>query len=260
MDTQRNTTKKAFEHWINDYSIKNIIEINDEDVTEALKNIGISNINVYDETNPIIIRLYISELVTKREKYGIESIRKYLNTINQLILYSEFLDDAYFNIPNSGMNRNSKGILINENISNATSTPKNLERDYLADSLTIAYYLSRINTKAVKDLGYKTFQEAFNELSKILGQKPATIKNMRDQFDPYFDNGRVGWYQQKLSPSRKKIFEQFKHTDDEELTALVNKILNSYIPNEEMNQKSIENSHVRLKISNDDMKIIKSKK
>lgn len=60
---------------------------------------------------------------------------------------------------------------------------------------------------ALKELGYDKFTAAFEELGKKLQQKPSTVKNMRDEFDPYFDNGRKGWYQKPLSGSHKEIFE-----------------------------------------------------
>lgn len=88
-------------------------------------------------------------------------------------------------------------------------------------SLTIAYYLSRCNTRAVKNLGYSTFREAFDDLSILLQEKPATIKNKRDEFDPYFDNGRAGWYQRPMSPSRRRIFEKYKDISDEDLEEIV---------------------------------------
>lgn len=92
-------------------------------------------------------------------------------------------------------------------------------------SLTIAYYLSRCNMSAVRKLGYSSFREAFNDLSLLLQEKPATIKNKRDEFDPYFDNGRAGWYQRPMSPSRRIIFEKYKDISDDELEEIVFKYI-----------------------------------
>ena len=66
--------------------------------------------------------------------------------------------------------------------------------------LILAYYLSRCNEQAVKALGYKSFVEAFKGLGNLINENPNNIKNMRDEFDPYFENGRQGWYQRPLSP------------------------------------------------------------
>ena len=48
--------------------------------------------------------------------------------------------------------------------------------------------------KVVWALGYKSFTEAFYKIDNILNENPNNIKNMRDEFNPYFDNGRRGWY------------------------------------------------------------------
>lgn len=91
--------------------------------------------------------------------------------------------------------------------------------------LIISYFLSRCDKKAVKALGYKNFNEAFQKLGDIINENPNNIKNMRDEFDPYFDNGQRGWYQRKLRLSRKKVFDGLKSYSDEELEIIVKKLL-----------------------------------
>ena len=91
--------------------------------------------------------------------------------------------------------------------------------------LIVSYYLSRCNYKAIESLGYKTFAEAFKGIAKILDENPNNIKNMRDEFDPYFDNGRRGWYQRELRGSRQEIFDEMSALSDEELERKVKKIL-----------------------------------
>ena len=101
--------------------------------------------------------------------------------------------------------------------------------------LIISYYLSRCNYKAVESLGYRTFSEAIKDIGERLGEKPSNIKNMRDEFDPYFDNGRRGWYQRELRGSRQEIFDELSNYTDLELDEKVKEILgmkrgNKYIP------------------------------
>lgn len=91
--------------------------------------------------------------------------------------------------------------------------------------LIVSYYLSRCNYKAIESLGYKTFAEAFKEIAKCLGENPNNIKNMRDEFDPYFDNGRRGWYQRELKGSRQEVYDEMAGLSDEELERKVKKIL-----------------------------------
>ncbi len=97
--------------------------------------------------------------------------------------------------------------------------------DLKRDGLIVSYYLSRCNYAAVKSLGYKSFTEAFAGIAKIIGENPNNIKNMRDEFDPYFDNGRRGWYQRELRGSRQEIFDEMANLSDEELERKVKKIL-----------------------------------
>lgn len=91
--------------------------------------------------------------------------------------------------------------------------------------LIVSYYLSRCDMKAVKSLGYKNFTEAFQKIGDILNENPNNIKNMRDEFDPYFDNGRKGWYQRELRASRQEVFDEMAQYTDEQLANLVREIL-----------------------------------
>lgn len=100
-----------------------------------------------------------------------------------------------------------------------------INKDKKKIALITSYFLSRCDQKAVKALGYKNFTEAFNAIAIMLDDKPSNIKNMRDEFDPYFENRRVGWYQRTMSASRKEIFDELKKYSDAEVEALVKKLL-----------------------------------
>ena len=91
--------------------------------------------------------------------------------------------------------------------------------------LIISYYLSRCNYKAIESLGYKSFTEAFRGIAELIGENPNNIKNMRDEFDPYFDNGRRGWYQRDLRGSRQEVFDELAGLSDEELERKVKRLL-----------------------------------
>lgn len=69
---------------------------------------------------------------------------------------------------------------------------------------------------AVSELGYSSFSNAFNEIGEALCEKPSNIKNMRDEFDPYFNNPRAGWYQRGLRASRREVFELLKDYSDDD--------------------------------------------
>jgi hypothetical protein len=91
--------------------------------------------------------------------------------------------------------------------------------------LIVSYYLSRCDKKAVKALGYSNFTDAFNGIGDLINENPNNIKNMRDEFDPYFDNGRKGWYQRTLRASRQEVYDELARYTDEELEQLVKKLL-----------------------------------
>lgn len=91
-------------------------------------------------------------------------------------------------------------------------------------ALIVSYYLSRGDKTAYKNLGYSTFNEAANDIGRVLNVKPNTIKNMRDEFDPHHDNPRIGW-KRELRGSRLKLLETFQEVDDETLLEISKEIL-----------------------------------
>lgn len=101
----------------------------------------------------------------------------------------------------------------------------NVQRTKKQAGLIVSYYLSRCDMKAVRALGYKNFTEAFKKIGDILNENPNNIKNMRDEFDPYFDNGRAGWYQRPLRASRQEVFDEMAQYTDEQIGKLVKELL-----------------------------------
>ncbi|MFA5130142.1 MAG: DUF3883 domain-containing protein [Patescibacteria group bacterium] len=91
-------------------------------------------------------------------------------------------------------------------------------------ALIVAYYLSRFDKQGYSLLGYKSFTDATKGVGLILGVKPRTIQGMRDEFDPYHQNDRVGWVRE-LRGSRLKTFKTFQETDDVTLLEIVKEIL-----------------------------------
>lgn len=107
-------------------------------------------------------------------------------------------------------------------------------------ALIIGYYLSRMDKEGYSSLGYKTFSEATEKIGEILGVKKNTIKNMRDEFDPYHQNDRIGW-KRELRGSRLKILKAFQETDDATLFEIVKEILQN---NEFKNTEEYQDIHV----------------
>lgn len=91
-------------------------------------------------------------------------------------------------------------------------------------ALIVAYYLSRFDKQGYSLLGYKSFIDATKGIGLTLGVKPRTIQGMRDEFDPYNQNNRVGW-ERELRGSRLKVLKTFQETDDATLLEIVKEIL-----------------------------------
>ena len=206
---------------------KNMGTLNKENFIESMNGVGLSIEFLFEEKNSSKIRKKIIELIEEQNKHKHKTRNLYINSIYIMTVYAEFLDYM------KDLKKKSR------------EDDKKLE-----DSLAITYYLSRTNVEGLKKLGYKSFASAFKDLAEILQQKPATLKNMRDEFDPYFDNGRAGWYQRELSPSRKKVFDYFSNITDEELEEEIRDILKKY---------KNKTRHKTIVITSNKMKEVKSK-
>ena len=203
---------------------------------QAFSHLGITIPDLFAEDDSSKLRLYLSELVMKRQICGIESSAEYGAACMTLLLYIEYLEHP-------------------DIVPSQTEIPAN--RNKTMDSLTVAYYLSRFDKNALRELDYVRFNAAFEDLGKKLQQKPATLKNMRDEFDPYFDNGRKGWYQKPLAGTRKEIFTKYADTSFGKMTAIVKGIIAAYIGKKE---DAKEDGHRKIKISSSNMKEINSKR
>lgn len=91
-------------------------------------------------------------------------------------------------------------------------------------ALIVAYFLSKFDMRAYKALECQNRSQAHQSLAMSLGVKPATLKNMRDQFDPLHGH-RDGWHQRELSPSRVEVVEKYKNKDFEFLLKVVRDLL-----------------------------------
>ena len=235
-----NVTKDEFYAWLRELNLNNNqIQSIETTISKAFEKLGIKAGSIYDEKDPLKIRLMASEILMKRSQCEIKTIRDYINAVQHLILYAEYLENK------PAVNTKKEEDTDRTFIENTDKTK---------DTLTVAYYLSRVNKEAVRELGYKSFTEAFKGLAAIMEQKASTIKNMRDEFDPYFDNGRVGWYQKQLVGSRKEVFELYKNASDEYVAETVREIISKY------NQNQKNKGHKKIIISSGNMKEFKAKK
>jgi Protein NO VEIN, C-terminal len=82
-------------------------------------------------------------------------------------------------------------------------------------------YLSKYDSLGLKRLGFDNFIEAFNVIGYAMGSKPASIKNYRDEFDPFFPNPRKGWHKRPMRAYCRKVFEDYGGLDLETFSSLI---------------------------------------
>lgn len=92
-------------------------------------------------------------------------------------------------------------------------------------AIVVSYYLSRFNDDAVNNLGYKTWKDAFDDLSDKLQINKHTIKNWRDEFDP-FHGHRAGWHQRQPRKTISNIISQFEQLEEFDIRQIAVEIIN----------------------------------
>lgn len=81
--------------------------------------------------------------------------------------------------------------------------------------------LSKFGDQAIQSLGFESYAEAYNVLGSALDAPPMTIKNYRDELDPYFPNQRKGWHQRTLRKHSASILAHYGDLSLADLTGIV---------------------------------------
>jgi len=92
-------------------------------------------------------------------------------------------------------------------------------------ALVVAYFLSRCDRKGYQALGFATWSSAYDGIGAKLGVPPATIKHMRDSFDPYCSPVRKGWHQRPVLRSRVQVMEAYADLSGDALYEVAQDIL-----------------------------------
>lgn len=87
------------------------------------------------------------------------------------------------------------------------------------------YFLSRFDQDALDCFGFASFTEAFNVLGCALDARPASIKNYRDEFDPFFPNSRKGWHGRALREHIKRVLETCNDSSMAEMGDMIGQLL-----------------------------------
>ncbi|MBI4567727.1 MAG: DUF3883 domain-containing protein [Planctomycetes bacterium] len=91
--------------------------------------------------------------------------------------------------------------------------------------VVIGYCMSRLDQTYLAGNGLKSWRAAFREASQALGVPPASLKNLRDEFDPLHPNERKGWHKRALRPNRQRVVDELRDVSDAALMALAERIL-----------------------------------
>ncbi len=92
-------------------------------------------------------------------------------------------------------------------------------------SIIVGYAMSRLDERYLAAQGVKTWRTAFSRAAEILEVPPASLKNLRDEFDPFHDNPRRGWRHRPMRPNRQRVMGDLSELSDDALVECVNRIL-----------------------------------
>lgn len=88
-------------------------------------------------------------------------------------------------------------------------------------AVLIGLFLSRFDKQALECFGFTGFRQAYNVMGLSIGFIPNSIKNYRDEFDPYFPNERKGWRNRSLRNYCKDYLEMTADMSFEEFRNVV---------------------------------------
>lgn len=115
------------------------------------------------------------------------------------------------------------------------------------EAIVVAYAMSRLDTRFLDRFCYKSWREAFHRIGDRLGVPAASMKNLRDEFDPFHDNPRKGWHKRPLRPNRQRVLGEFCDASDDAIAEVVIRVLKADKEVQELITKPIANSQARVK-------------
>ncbi|MCW5775725.1 MAG: DUF3883 domain-containing protein [Phycisphaeraceae bacterium] len=91
------------------------------------------------------------------------------------------------------------------------------------EAVIVAYAMSRLDQTFLDTFGFTSWKQAFARVGEELRVTPASIKNLRDEFDPLHGH-RKGWHMRPLRPNRQRVLGEFAEVSDAALTEIVRRI------------------------------------
>lgn len=93
------------------------------------------------------------------------------------------------------------------------------------EAIVIGYAMSRLDHLYLKSRQSTSWKSAFAEAANALSVRPASIKNLRDEFDPIHPNSRKGWHNRALRKNRHRVLGELCDISDDGLLELVGRII-----------------------------------
>lgn len=114
------------------------------------------------------------------------------------------------------------------------------------EAVIVAYAMSRFDKEFLQRFSFKSWREAFRDTGSRLGVRPASMKNLRDEFDPIHPNQRKGWHMRPLRPNRQRVLAEFCEASDEALLEVVSRLLRGDQEVEEIVTKPLATARARV--------------
>jgi hypothetical protein len=92
-------------------------------------------------------------------------------------------------------------------------------------ALIVGYAMSRLDRAYLAARDCKSWKGAFAQASKLLHIAPASLKNLRDEFDPVHGNARRGWRNRPMRANRQRIMGELCDVSDAALLEMIDRIL-----------------------------------
>jgi hypothetical protein len=93
------------------------------------------------------------------------------------------------------------------------------------EAIIVGYAMSRLDSQFLAAQRVTSWRIALERASRVLHVPASSLKNLRDEFDPFHSNPRKGWRNRPLRPSRQRVLSDLCDVSDDALLECVNRIL-----------------------------------
>lgn len=130
-------------------------------------------------------------------------------------------------LTSNGPKRYSGGTLRDSTGLRQHSMASNRRNRLPTEAIVIGYAMSRLSEQYLTHRGVATWLAAYEEAAKALSvPTPWSFKNLRDEFDPFHDNARRGWFRRSIRPNRLQVLNDWGERGDADLLDYVDGLLN----------------------------------